>query len=375
MRILRVSHWLYPDEIGGGGYHVHAMSRDQATQGHDVTVLKIATDIEQVRREERHGYEIVYCPATIDVLKNDISFAAARKLFDADDFDVIHAHSHFYFSTNLAALKRRLGETPLAITNHSLYSQSAPERLFSYYLRTVGRWTLDSADIIFCYTEEERQKTHELGVSSETAVIANGIDEQQFHPDGPESEYMALDAPSVLFVGRLVEGKNPQDAIETIATVRDEHPAATLYLVGDGPMRAELQSMVRERNLSDAVEFLGQLEYDEMPPLFRSADVLLLPSRAEGFPRVVMEAMAAETPVVCTALDQVETAVDGAGYTVPIGDTQQMATNISQLLADPKLRAECGSQGRCTVEERFAWSDTVSQTTTSLSKLTKDLPQ
>ncbi|MFC7071581.1 glycosyltransferase family 4 protein [Halovenus rubra] len=371
MRILRVSHWLYPDEIGGGEYHVHAMSRDQAAMGHDVTLLKVTSNVTQIQREERHGYEVIYCPATINILKNEISITAARQLFGADSFDIVHAHSHFYFSTNLAALKRRFGDTPLAITNHSLYSQSAPERLFSYYLKTVGRWTLNSADLIFCYTEEERQKTQELGVTADTAVIANGIDEQQFCPEGPESEHLHSDTPSVLFVGRLVEGKNPHDAIKTIAAVREEHPNATLYIVGNGPLLTDLEETVRKHNLETAVEFLGQIPYDDMPPLFRAADVLLLPSRAEGFPRVVMEAMASETPVVCSALDQVTDAVDGAGYTVPIGDVTQMSKKTTQLLADQELQNEYGTEGRTTVETEFSWSDTVSRTTELLSELSK----
>ncbi len=74
------------------------------------------------------------------LLGNDVSPAVARYLWhaDSDDFDVMHAHSHCYFVTNLAALKRRLGDIPLAITNHGLYSQNASERLFSLYLKSSG---------------------------------------------------------------------------------------------------------------------------------------------------------------------------------------------------------------------------------------------
>ena len=369
MRILRVSHWLYPDEVGGGEYHVHALSRDQAAMGHDVTVLKVTDDVDEVRRETRHGYEVVYCPATVNVLKNEISIAAARRILGVKEFDVVHAHSHFYFSTNLAALKRRLGNTPLAITNHSLYSQSAPERLFRYYLKTIGRWTFNSADVVFCYTEEEREATREIGVNTDIEVIANGVDTETFRPDGPTSELIDADAPSVLFVGRFVEGKGPHHAIEAMERVRADHPDARLYLVGDGPLREELEEDVSSRGLESAVEFLGLIEYDEMPAVFRSADVLVLPSRAEGFPRVVMEAMASGTPVVCTDLDQIVDVVEGAGVTVERGDTANMGTALSRLLADPSTRQRYGSNGRETVEEAYSWSETVQATTQALRAL------
>ncbi|WP_310736982.1 glycosyltransferase family 4 protein [Natranaeroarchaeum sulfidigenes] len=364
-----MSHWLYPDEVGGGNYHVHALSRDQASMGHEVTVLKVSNDVDSVRREERNGYEVVYCPATVNLLKNEISIPAVRRILGAREFDVIHAHSHFYFSTNIAALKRRLGDIPLAITNHSLYTQSAPERLFYYYLKTIGKWTFNSADVVFCYTEEERQATREIGVTTDIKVIKNGIDAEKFHPDGAISELIASDVPNVLFVGRLVEGKGPQYAIDAIERVRADHPDARLYLVGDGPLHEELEADVEERGLESAVEFLGLVEYDNMPKVFRTANVLLLPSRAEGFPRVVMEAMASGTPVVCTDLDQIVDFVSGAGETVEWGDVVSMGSALGRILSDPQTQDAYGTNGRETIVNEYSWSETVRATTESLYQL------
>jgi len=106
MRILRVAPWIYPDAKGGGGYHVHAMSRDQAAMGHDVTVLTTRSDPSLPRVEETHGYTVYRVSPGVELLGNEISPGMARFLWhvDADDYDVIHAHSHYYFSTNLAAL-------------------------------------------------------------------------------------------------------------------------------------------------------------------------------------------------------------------------------------------------------------------------------
>jgi glycogen synthase len=84
---------VYPDVTGGGAYHVHAMSRDQAAMGHDVTVLTVRHDSELPHVEEREGYTVVRFDPTVTLLGNDISPGVAQYLAAADP-DVVHAHSH-----------------------------------------------------------------------------------------------------------------------------------------------------------------------------------------------------------------------------------------------------------------------------------------
>jgi glycosyltransferase involved in cell wall biosynthesis len=368
MRILRVAQKVYPDVVGGGPYHVHAMSRDQAAMGHDVTVLTVSDDDSKPCREERSGYTVVRRKPTVKVLGNEISGGVAKFLAQADDYDVVHAHSHLYFSTNLAALKRRLGDTPLAITNHGLYSQTAPEWVFDAYLRTVGQSTFDSADVVFCYTDKDRKRVREFGVSTDAEVVANGIDQTRFTPDGPESDLVNAGGPVVLFVGRLVDGKRPQDAVKAFAGVREEYPDAELYLCGEGPLRGELRTRAAELGVSEAVTFLGHVSYDEMPKVYRSADVLVLPSRAEGLPRTVLEAFAAETPAVTSDLEHVAPVVEKAGKTVPVGDVAGFEREIGRLFEDDERRQELGQNGRSTVADQFRWEDTVTETTRAIEQ-------
>ncbi|WP_276279662.1 glycosyltransferase family 4 protein [Halorussus caseinilyticus] len=368
MRILRVAQKVYPDVPGGGPYHVHAMSRDQAAMGHDVTVLTVAAD-DKPRREERDGYTLVRRSPTAELLGNEMSAGVGRFLARTDDYDVVHAHSHLYFSTNLAAVKRRLGDTPLAITNHGLYSQNAPEWLFDAYLRTVGRWTFDAADVVFCYTGEDRARVREFGVKTDIEVVANGIDQTRFTPEGPGHDGIAADGPVVLFVGRLVDGKRPADAIEAFAGVRDDHPDAELYLCGDGPLRNDLRTRATALGVADAVTFLGHLSYDEMPTVYRSADVLVLPSRAEGLPRTVLESLASATPAVTSDLEQVAPVVEGAGKTFPVGDVSAFADALDALLSDPELARALGEAGRESVDRRFTWDRTVEETTDAMVRL------
>ncbi|EMA47109.1 glycosyltransferase family 4 protein [Halobiforma nitratireducens] len=369
MRILRVAQKVYPDVKGGGPYHVHAMSRDQAAMGHDVTVVTVRQDDSLPHVEGRDGYTVVRYDPAVNLLGNDISPGIAQYLADAKDFDVMHAHSHLYFSTNLAALKRFLGDIPLAITNHGLYSQNAPEWVFDLYLRSLGRWTFDQADVVFCYTETDKERVREFGVSSRIEVVPNGIDTERFSPEGPESDLVDADGPVVLFVGRLVEGKRPRDAIAALERVRGECPEATLYFCGDGPLRSDLEDEVIRRGLEDAIEFVGHVPYEDVPTIYRSADVLVLPSRAEGLPRTVLESMASATPVVVSDLPQVAPIATEGGEAVSVGAVDEFANEIGRLIRDRHTRRELGEHGRDVVGSTHDWQDTVDRTTAALTEL------
>ena len=360
MKILRVAQKLYPEVKGGGPYHIHAMSRDQASLGHDVTVLTVRQDDSLPHVEERDGYTVVRFDSLCSPLGNDISPGLAQYLQEADDFDVIHAHSHLYFATNLAAMKRRFEATPLAVTNHGLFSQNAPEWVFDLYLRSVGRWTFNQADVVFCYTDEDKNRVQEFGVSSQIEVVSNGIDTERFTPDGPESELVESDGAVVLFVGRLVEGKRPGLAVEAFAAVREEYPDAELYLCGEGPLLGELEKRATELDVREAVTFLGQVPYEEMPAVYRAADLLILPSRAEGVPRTVMEGLSTGAPVVCSNLEHVRSAFGEAVTYFDEGNSQMLTEAMSR---------ELSSRQEVALDEGFRWRKTVEETTARLREL------
>jgi glycosyltransferase involved in cell wall biosynthesis len=125
-------------------------------------------------------------------------------------------------------------------------------------------------------------------------------------------------------------------------------------------MRAEL-----EATAPGTVSFLGRVPYDEMPQVYRSGDALILPSRAEGLPRTVLEAFASGVPVVSSHLEHTAPVVQRAGETVPVGDVEGYRTALARVLDDPAL----GSTGRQVVLADFRWERTVKRTTRALQEL------
>jgi len=191
-------------------------------------------------------------------------------------------------------------------------------------------------------------------------VVSNGIDTERFTPNGSTSELIDAEGPVVLFVGRLVEGKRPAVAIEAFAEVRESVPDAELYLCGEGPLQSELAALAADLGVQDAVTFLGQVPYEEMPTVYRGADVLVLPSRAEGVPRTIMEALASGVSVVSSDLPQVRSAFgDKLAYAKP-GNVEDFTESIELAFS---------TQSTGALGEQFNWKQTVAETTSKLESI------
>jgi glycosyltransferase involved in cell wall biosynthesis len=253
------------------------------------------------------------------------------------------------------------------MTNHGLYSQTAPEEVFSVYLKTLGRWTLNQADLILTYTDQERQGLKDLGVRSNIAVVKNGIDMQRFSPNGSGSKRIDNDTPAILFVGRLVSGKRPIDTVRILAGIRERGIAARLYIAGEGPLESKLRTVASELGVEEAVTFLGRIPYEEMPSLYRSADLLVLTSRNEGLPRTILEAMASGTPVVSSDIPQLKDLVESAGRTVPIEDQRTFVDAVGDILDGEAPRTN--SEDHYLFEGDYTWRGTVEDTTKHLESL------
>jgi glycosyltransferase involved in cell wall biosynthesis len=158
-----------------------------------------------------------------------------------------------------------------------------------------------------------------------------------------------------LYVGRLDHLKG----VETLLAALEAVPECALAIVGDGPARAELE--LQARPLGDRVTILGRRL--DVETLMASADLLVLPSRTEGLPFVVLEAMAAGLPLVATRVGGIpEAVVDGeTGLLVPPGDSVALATAIRRMSDDQALRAHVVAAARRLVEERFSVEHMVSK--------------
>lgn len=186
-------------------------------------------------------------------------------------------------------------------------------------------------------------------------VVPNGVDATLFTPVAENRKH--TDGPlRLLVVGRLVRQKGVDCLLDAMARLPDPAVVA-LTVVGDGPARPELEAQAARLGLSGRVAFVGWRGRDELPGLYQTADVFVLPSRDEGMPNVVLEAMACGLPVVATDIPgSRDLVVDGeTGVLMAVDDTAALHAALAQLAADPQARQRMGTAGRQRVAEHFSW--------------------
>jgi glycosyltransferase involved in cell wall biosynthesis len=274
------------------------------------------------------------------------------------DYDIIHAHSHLFFTTNVCAMVRRLKSTPLIITNHGLFSQTAPIWMQQLFIPTIAKWTFKSADKIICYTVQEKDELIRLGIEKEKiAVIHNGINTDIFFPKSDKDTHN-----KILWIGRYIPGKGVQYLIDAFAILVQRHPDAHLIMIGDGPQKELVHQKIRELGLSTHITQKSFIPNEDLPALYQSSDVFVLPSLSEGVPRTILESMACGIPVVCTDLPQLVNLVEGAGLLVPPCDPEAIASAIIKIIENPDYASELGKTGTERIDKYYSWNDTVEKT-------------
>jgi glycosyltransferase involved in cell wall biosynthesis len=359
IRILRIVGYLYPDAVGGIELHAFGMSRDQALMGHKVTVCTSRTGMSH-GIEDRDGFEVRRFRPITRVLGNPVMPGLFLDLLRTkNDFDVIHAHSHLFSSTNFCALSRRLGSAPLVVTDHGLHSQRVPRWLQTAYTSTIAKWTLNSADCVVCYSAHEREALVSLGINPErVAVIHNGINTDLFKP-GERGE----GTNRVLWIGRFNPGKAVIDLVEGFRLLVKDHPTLKLVMIGRGSQKEVIENRIRKLGIAGMVTIRDFVPNTDLPGIYQASDVFVLPSVTEGLPRTVLEAMSCSVPVVCTALPSLVEAVGRGGILTPPHNPRALADSISAIISDKSFSRKMGECGRDIVTKNYSWEDTVKKTT------------
>ena len=166
---------------------------------------------------------------------------------------------------------------------------------------------------------------------------------------------IAPDEPVFLFVGQLIHRKGVDVLIDALGRVSARGLRGTLLLVGDGPQRDELVDQVRLRGLAMRVLFAGFAQPEELPSHFAAADVLVLPSRSEGWGLVVPEAFTAGLPVIASeAVNAAAELVEPGrtGWIVPTGDADALGGAMAEYIAAPALRAPMQQAARETAQRQ-----------------------
>lgn len=363
MRILFTSHYALP-HVGGMEVAIDALARELNARGHEVVHLASSATSPYGRASPDAGYRVVRV-AALNAPEERLRVPwpvfgpqlVPRLRAELARVDIVHAHGMLYTSSVLALVMATRRGLPRVLTEHVGhvdYESGALNRIEALAIRSVGRVAVRRAQAVIVLNEKVASEVRALAPLQRVLWIPNGVDISTYRPPEPgerERVRQALgwdDRPRVLFVGRLVAKKGLELAVNTAARAGG---AFELVIVGPGRPRVPLPATVRH---------LGAQPATRVAELYRAADALLLPSRGEGFPLSVQEAMASDLPVVVRDDADYAAYLDGAGAGARrvADDPAALAAALVDLLGDPAARRNAGAAAGAHARTRFSWSRT-----------------
>jgi glycosyltransferase involved in cell wall biosynthesis len=266
-----------------------------------------------------------------------------------------------------AVISGQLAETPVIVTRPVLIDDYKAGTVKRKIYKAVDTLSLQLASRIVAVSQSGGQRLlRERNVSRDKIeVITNGVELKEFQPRGSfetEDPKEASRRIRVVGCGQLTKNKGWVDFIE-VATEMSEasYQSFECIIVGDGPEREKLESIVEGENLGNIVTFVGF--QTDVASWLKTADVFLTMSHREGLPMAVLEAMACGLPVVATDAGGTGELIKNGktGYLLEVGDIRSAVCALRWLIRSPDRRRKMGEAARDTVEEEYSFEAMVSQ--------------
>ncbi len=352
MKILVLSELFWP-YLGGAERLGASLIADLRRHGHELLVVTSHDQLKLPDAERYCGIPI-HRFAFRDTLKsgNPAGVLALRKrvtaLIESFAPDLIHLYqlgvSAFFQLDTLCSQP-----APLVVSLHNDLYPSQLRDKNSLFMRLFHEATW----ITSC-SQSALDQALELdpGLGSKASLIHNGFELPNSTPAPYPGESRRL-----LCLGRLVEEKGFDLALQAIANITGRFPGVRMTIAGHGPERRALEDLTARLGLDGCVDFAGLVAPDQVPGLLDAANIVLLPSRREGLPVVALEAACAARPVVASRTGGLAEIVADrtTGMLIDINASDQLAEKIDELLAQPGLAARMGLAARQRVQEHFNW--------------------
>jgi phosphatidylinositol alpha-mannosyltransferase len=346
---------------GGVNTHVCHLADHYHRLGHDVRILAPASRPEVVER----GDVIVISERTIglpaggSVAHITLSLTLGSRVdrvLAREAFEVIHLHEPFVPLLPFQVLRR--SKVLTVATFHAAKDQG--RQWYAYFRPAISHWWPRIQGKIA--VSPAALRLVERYFDDHYEIIPNGVNYEQFATPMPPFPEFKDGKLNMLFLGRLEKRKGLPYLLQAYAQVKARLPEVRLIIVGpDGGMRAGAEAFVRREGLTDVV-FTGYVSNGDLPRYYRTADIFCAPNTGnESFGIILLEAMAAGTPVVASNIEGFAYVVthEKEGLLVPPRDAAALADALVQLLTDADCRREMGRGGQEKARQ-FSW-DRVSQ--------------
>ena len=310
---------------------------------------------------QERGIPLVLEPTLVrevNPVKDLLATWRLARLMRQGQYTIVHTHSSKAGIVGRWAAK--LAGVPVIV--HTVHGWGHHERqhpLIRAYYIWLEKLTLPITDklIVVSALNIEKGLADGIGQPDNYLVIRSGIELDRFgHPQVLRADTRAAwgipqEAVVVGSVTRLSPQKAPLDFVQAAAQVAQQYPQTYFMMVGDGPLRSEVEALAAKLGIADRLVLTGLRR--DVPELMAAFDIFALSSLWEGLPRVLPQAMATSLPIVATACDgSAEAITEGVnGFLVPPGEPKALAERLCQLLADPALAKQLGAAGYARVAE------------------------
>lgn len=374
MRIL-ILNSEYPPIGGGAGNATAHIAAQLETMGHIITV--VTSRFGRLPHQEQNGRMTVYRIPSLR-RRQDRSNPLEQALFlvSASFWTLrrirrLKPNATLAFfgvpSGAIAWLLKTIHNIPYVVSlrggdvpGFRPYDFRLHHRLIAPFLRLIWK----NAAAVVANSTGLRQLANTFEPRFEIPVIPNGIDLQAY-----ETPHRDWSFPRLLSVGRIVHQKGLDLAMRALGELKQID--WEWRIAGDGPELSALQSLARELGIGDRVIFLGWQSRADVTECYRHANIFLFPSRHEGMPNAMLEAMASGLPVIASCIAGNEELVvdDKTGYLVPAENIEALRTVLRKLLSNTALRQQMGSASRRHAEENYSWESTARQYALLLEKV------
>ncbi len=280
-----------------------------------------------------------------------------QRLIQRHDIDLLHTHDNL--SNVLVGLGRKHFDCPCVASAYGWWEPRWNLKIRAYY-ELERRFALPRFDAVYTVSEDMKRKVVRGGTPAQRIrVIHTGIDLSSLRSgESPKRARAALGIPDdaivVGTVSRLSREKGHHHLLRAAARLRERYPRLHLLILGNGPLRDELEALAKRLGIAERVHFTGF--FADLPLALSMMDVFALPSILdEGFPTAVIEAEAAGLPIVASDIGGTRETLlpERTGLLVPPGDNDALSVALSRLLEDDALRARMSEEARRFISARL----------------------
>ncbi len=285
--------------------------------------------------------------------------------------DIIHLHGYRSFQADVSCFISKMRHVPFVVSNHGcavaheIIIKKAHLKLpYVFYDAVTRKTVLMHANYVVASTRQEFDELVRFGVEKDKIkIIPVGVDLAKYDAIEANRDKRFL---RILFVGRITKDRNLELLLDAFKTVAQKNDDARLTIVGGDERRTltdklghleALKRKVARLDLADKVEFTGPLYGNELIKAYKSGDIFVCPSLYENFGQAILEAAAADLPIISTPVGVATDLIDDGknGFITSFNNPEELAEKMLTLLDNEGLRSKFSQDVRMSVEKEYRW--------------------